>query len=442
MPLTDVLERLYARRRFGIRPGVDRVVKLLGRLGNPEKQFRTIHVVGTNGKGSTSAFLSSVLLHAGHQAAQFSSPHLVRFTERFRINGKEYSAEKLAKRLNTVLEAAPEDATFFEITTALAAFIFSEERVEIAVMEAGMGGKSDATAAFQGEMTIITPIALDHTDYLGTTIEEIAREKAGIIKPGTQVISAEQPTAAKLAIENRCRTGNSTLKTFGKDFSAALSGSGTLDYHGMSRSLPQLTPGLSGRYQSMNAAVALAAAEALEAGGMVIKPSAFKKGIAAAYWPGRMELVPGTPRLLLDGAHNPAGVEAMAGSITAIVGGRRTVAVVSILGDKDAAAMVGPLAGVCAAVIATRSSHPRAAAPAVIAHLAKLAGMETQIVDDPLEAVRHAHALVGEAGAILVCGSLYLLADVRDAVMTGVSTGAGMLSDRARRTGNEGVGYH
>ena len=412
MPLTDVLERLYARRRFGIRPGVDRVVKLLGRLGNPEKQFRTIHVVGTNGKGSTSAFLSSVLLHAGHQAAQFSSPHLVRFTERFRINGKEYSAEKLAKRLNTVLEAAPEDATFFEITTALAAFIFSEERVEIAVMEAGMGGKSDATAAFQGEMTIITPIALDHTDYLGTTIEEIAREKAGIIKPGTQVISAEQPTAAKLAIENRCRTGNSTLKTFGKDFSAALSGSGTLDYHGMSRSLPQLTPGLSGRYQSMNAAVALAAAEALEAGGMVIKPSAFKKGIAAAYWPGRMELVPGTPRLLLDGAHNPAGAAALAEALHEF-SYLRLLLVTGVCGDKDIDRIYSPLAPLADQIYTVTPAVDRAMKDEELTLFFNNHGIASQPCGSVAAGIRKARAAASEGDLILVCGSLFVVGEAK-----------------------------
>ena len=342
MPLTDVLERLYARRRFGIRPGVDRVGKLLGRLGNPEKQFRTIHVVGTNGKGSTSAFLSSILLHAGHTVAQFSSPHLVRFTERFRINGKEYSAEKLASRLDTVLEAAPEEATFFEITTALAAYIFSEERVELAVMEAGMGGRSDATAAFHGEMTVLTPIALDHTGYLGATLEEIAREKAGIIKPGTLVISADQPDAVQLAVEEQSRAGNCILKTLDKDFSAGWNPDGTLDYRGMSRTLTQLTSGMAGRFQSRNAAVALAAAEALEAAGMVISPSAFKEGIAAANWPGRMELVPGTPRMLLDGAHNPAGASALAEALQDY-SYSRLLLVTGVCDDKDIDRIFEPL---------------------------------------------------------------------------------------------------
>jgi dihydrofolate synthase/folylpolyglutamate synthase len=172
---------------------------------------------------------------------------------------------------------------------------------------------------------------------------------------------------------------------------------------------------LHGAFQRDNLAAAVAAAERRLGTPMRIGP--LRRAVGRVTMPGRLEVVGDRPLVILDGAHNPAGVEAMAASLQAIVDGRRTVAVVSILGDKDVAAMVAPLAGVCTAVIATRSSHPRAAAPAVIAHLAKLAGMETQIVEDPLEAVRDAYTLAGEAGAVLVCGSLYLLADVRDAVM-------------------------
>ena len=164
MALAGTLEKLYARRRFGIRPGVERVRLLLDRLGNPEKTFRTIHVVGTNGKGSTSTFLASILTASGRRTALFTSPHLVSFTERFRINGSEISPGRLVPLLDTVLAAAPEEATFFEIVTALAVLYFSEEQVEVAIMEAGMGGRSDATASLNGIMTVITPISLDHCD--------------------------------------------------------------------------------------------------------------------------------------------------------------------------------------------------------------------------------------------------------------------------------------
>jgi dihydrofolate synthase/folylpolyglutamate synthase len=412
MPLADVLERLYARRRFGIRPGVDRVGKLLGRLGNPEKQFRTIHVVGTNGKGSTSAFLSSIILHAGHTVAQFSSPHLVRFTERFRINGKEYSAEKLASRLDAVLEAAPEEATFFEITTALAAYIFSEERVELAVMEAGMGGRSDATAVFHGEMTVITPVALDHTEYLGATLGAIAREKAGIIKPGTPVISADQPDAVQLAVEEQCRAGKCILKTLDKDFSAGWNSDGTFYYRGMSRTLTQLTSGMAGRYQSRNAAVALAAAEALEAAGMVISPSAFKKGIATAYWPGRMELVPGTPLLLLDGAHNPAGASALAEALQDYTYSRLLL-VTGVCDDKDIDRIYAPLLPLVDTVYTVTPAVERALKGEELSHFFQSQGIASKPCGSVVAGVCKARSEAAEGDLVLVCGSLFVVGEVK-----------------------------
>ena len=412
MPLTDVLEKLYARRRFGIRPGVDRVGKLLGRLGNPEKQFRTIHVVGTNGKGSTSAFLSSILHSAGHSVAQFSSPHLVRFTERFRINGTEYSADKLASRLEAVLEAAPIDATFFEITTALAAYIFSEERVELAVMEAGMGGCSDATAAFHGVMTVLTPIALDHTEYLGATLDEIAREKAGIITPGTVVISAEQPDAVQLAIEERSRAESCILKIFGKDFSAGWNPDGTLDYRGMSRTLTQLTPGLAGRYQLCNAAVALAAAEALEAGGMTIAPSAYKEGVTSAYWPGRMELVPGSPRLLLDGAHNPAGASALAEAL-GDYSYSRLLLVTGVCDDKDIDRIYAPLLPLVNTVYTVTPAVDRAMNDGDLSRFFHTHGIVSHPCGSVVSGLCKARSEASEGELVLVCGSLFVVGEVK-----------------------------
>lgn len=412
MPLTDALERLYSRRRFGIRPGVERVGELLERLGNPEKQFRTIHVVGTNGKGSTSAFLSSILLHAGQTVAQFSSPHLVRFTERFRINGEEYSAEKLAERLDAVLKVAPEEATFFEITTALAAYIFSEERVGLAVMEAGMGGRSDATAAFAGEMTLLTPIDLDHTEYLGATVGEIAGEKAGIIRPGTVVICALQPDAARRGIEERCLACGCTLKTLGKDFSVAWNPDGTLDYRGISRELTRLSPGIAGRYQSENAAVAIAAAEALEAGGMNIGSQAFIEGIAAASWPGRMELVPGTPRLLLDGAHNPAGASALAEALQDY-SYSRLLLVTGVCDDKDLERIYAPLTPLVDRIYTVTPAVERALKDADLSRFFQERGIASRPCGSVTDGIGRARGEADAGDLILVCGSLFVVGEAK-----------------------------
>ena len=413
MPLEDVLEKLYARRRFGIRPGVDRVEELLSRLGNPEQSFRTIHVVGTNGKGSTSAFLSSILRHAGQSVAQFSSPHLVRFTERFRINGSEYTSEKLARSLDVVLRAAPEEATFFEITTALAAYIFGTERVDVAVMEAGMGGRSDATAAFNGEMTLITPVALDHTDYLGGTIEEIAREKVGIIKPGTQVISSGHPDSVRLIIEEQCRANGCTLKMYGRDFSSEwVRDDGSLAYFGMNRTLPRLTPGIPGRYQSGNAAVALAAAEALVAAGMTIPPAAYTEGITAAQWPGRMELVPGTPPLLLDGAHNPAGAAALAEAL-GDYSYSRLLLVTGVCDDKDFDSIFAPLLPLVSGIYTVTPAVDRALKAEKLSELFQMKGFASHPCGSVIDGIDTARSQASAGDLILVCGSLFVVGEVK-----------------------------
>ena len=412
MPLTDVLERLYARRRFGIKPGVDRVGKLLERLGNPEKQFRTIHVVGTNGKGSTSAFLSSILLHAGHSVAQFSSPHLVRFTERFRINGAEYPEDRLAHRLQEVLEAAPEDATFFEITTALAAYVFCEERVEFAVMEAGMGGRSDATAAFHGEMTILTQIAIDHAEYLGATLEEIATEKTGIIEPRTNVICAAQTEAVSLIVEERCRIGECTLKTVGKDFSVCRNRDGSIDYHGINRTLTGLHSGLPGRYQSANAAVALAAAEVLDSCGTKISASAFSDAISKTYWPGRMELIPGTPRLLLDGAHNPAGASALAEALQDY-SYSRLLLVTGVCDDKDTEQIYAPLMPLVDSIYTVTPTIERALKDETLSDFFQSHGMPSRPCGSVISGVCKARDDASESDLILVCGSLFVVGEVK-----------------------------
>ncbi|MDD2897732.1 MAG: bifunctional folylpolyglutamate synthase/dihydrofolate synthase [Desulfuromonadaceae bacterium] len=412
MSLADVLDKLYARRRFGIRPGVDRVGKLLERLGNPEKQFRTIHVVGTNGKGSTSAFLSSILLHAGHSVAQFSSPHLIRFSERFRIHGVEYPAEKLSVKLETVLEAAPEEATFFEITTALAAYIFRDEGVALAVMEAGMGGCSDATASLNGEMSILTPIALDHTEYLGAGLQEIAREKAGIIRPGTRVISACQPETVHEEIEKRCIAGKCDLKTLGTDFTVNRNDDGTISYRGLNKELEYIAPGIAGRYQAINAAVALAAAETLEMNGIDIATASYSEGISAARWPGRMELIAGTPRLLLDGAHNPAGAGALADALQDY-SYSRLLLVTGVCDDKDIERIFAPLIPLADSVYTVTPAVDRALKDEELASFFLSRGIVAQPCGSVVSGVNRAIQQAAEDDLVVVCGSLFVVGEIK-----------------------------
>jgi len=412
MPLTALLKKLYARRRFGIRPGVDRVNTLLARLGNPQKQFRSIHVVGTNGKGSTSAFLSSILKCAGHRTAQFSSPHLVRFSERFRIDGVECPEAPLAKYLEEVLLLAPEDATFFEITTALAALVFKREMVEIAVIEAGMGGRSDATAAIDCEMTIITPLAIDHAEYLGTTLPEIAYEKAGIIEPFTKVVSAEQQADVLAVIEKKSRSVNSSLVLMGRDFSSAWNGRGTLDYQGIFTSLKQLAPGIPGRYQSQNAALALAAAESLDSAGTTVGADALAQGIATACWPGRMELIPGDPPILLDGAHNSAGTKALAEALSDYPC-KRILMVTGVCYDKDIDQMYAPLIPLVEKIYTVTPSVDRAMNGEDLSRLFSGMGVDSTPSVNVVDGIQKARIESVNGDMILVCGSLFIVGETK-----------------------------
>lgn len=412
MALADTLEKLYARRRFGIRPGVDRVRLLLDRLGNPERSFRTIHVVGTNGKGSTSAFLSSILTTAGHRCALFTSPHLVNFSERFRIDGKEPDAQLLAARLDTVLSHAPPEATFFEIVTALAALLFCEERVELAVMEAGMGGRSDATAALPGMMTIMTPISLDHCEYLGTTLSEIATEKAAIAEPGTALVTAIQTAEMLDPVQGFCRSNSLRMFRAGTDFSATWNGNGRLDYQGRHVALLELEPGIAGRYQAGNAALALAAAETLGELGISIPPAAMVSGIAEARWPGRMELIPGRPPLLLDGAHNPAGAAALAEALRDYRY-RRLLLVAGVMGDKDAREIFTPLAPFATQCFCVTPAVERAMADTALAAVLGGLGLDAHACGDVGSGIRMARQCADPDDLIVVCGSLFTVGEAK-----------------------------
>ncbi len=412
MLLPALLEKLYARRRFGIRPGVDRVSELLCNLGNPQEQFRSIHVVGTNGKGSTSAFLSSILKYAGHHVAQFSSPHLVRFSERFRIDGVEYPADKLAGSLKAVIDAAPEEATFFEITTALAALVFSEERIGIAVIEAGMGGRSDATAAISGEMTIITPIDIDHAEYLGSTLPEIADEKAGIIEPGTSVVCAAQHESARIVIEEKCKLLGSSLLYSSRDFSAEWNNSGALDYRGLHTSLRQLVPGIPGRYQAQNAALAMAAAESIHFDGISAVPESIFSGIESARWPGRMELIPGVPPLLMDGAHNPAGSRALAAELTGYPF-KRILLVTGVCSDKDVAEMYAPLIPLVERIYTVTPAVERALNDETLSRIFSGMGIESRPSATVVNGILRARSESVQGDVILVCGSLFIVGETK-----------------------------
>ncbi|CAG0977107.1 dihydrofolate synthase / folylpolyglutamate synthase [Geobacteraceae bacterium] len=415
MTYEETLAHIYGLRRFGIKPGLGRVSSLLERVGNSHERLRVVHVAGTNGKGSTAAFLASILSAGGSRTGLFTSPHLTRFTERIRINGAEIAEDAVCRLAAQVMSAAPEGTTFFEMVTAMALLHFAEAQVDIAILEAGMGGGSDATSAAAGILTVITPVAIDHCEWLGDSLEAIAREKSGIIRPGRPVVLANQPAEVLAVITEQAARLNSPLVRFGADFSASWGDDG-LDYRGMERTLSGLTPGIGGRYQAVNAATALAAAELLSAEGQPLRDEVLRAGIAQARWPGRMEFFAGSPAIILDGAHNPAGALALAESI-AHVPCRRLIVVVGVMGDKDVGGILAPLLPLAHEVVAVTPTVERGLPSAEIAAFCRQQGVSAVDGGTVTDGLALARSRARAEDLILVCGSLFTVGEARSALL-------------------------
>lgn len=400
------------------RPGLERICALLHALGDPQRGQKYIHVAGTNGKGSVCACLAAVLQAAGYKVGLFTSPHLERLQERIRINGAEIpcaALSALAGELRTAAEAMAEPPTEFELLTALALTYFRRRRCDIAVLEVGLGGQWDATNAIDvPEAAVLTAMSFDHTAILGSTMEEIAAAKAGIIKPGGSVVSLGGCPAADAVFRAACRRQSAEL--IETDLSrlgpvtAELSGcTFTLRPYGEVR-LP-----LAGIYQPQNAALAVTALELLRRKGWDIPREAVLKGLAAVRWPGRFELLRRNPIFLLDGAHNPQGTAAAAESLRRCLPGRQVVFLLGVMADKDVSAMLKPLFPLAAAFVTVAPASPRAMSAADLAARLVPMGRPIHPCAGVAEAVRAAVQLAGEDGVVCALGSLYLSAPVRAA---------------------------
>ncbi len=408
------LAELFGRRRFSIKPGIERVTALLERYDHPEQSFAAVHVVGTNGKGSTAAFLAAMLTQAGYCTGLFTSPHLVSYTERFQINGKTISPDALDRQVSELLAAARDDETFFELTTALACRWFAENRVRIAVFEAGMGGRNDATAAVPGILTVITPVSLDHCQWLGNSLQEITTEKIGITPSGSPVVSACQEADALNTAEAYCARNGNQLILAGRDFNAQWSVGNGMLYQGVRRSLAGLTPGLTGSYQTGNAAVALAAAEQLEALGFPVSEQAMRQGLANTRWPGRMELVrlAEGAELLLDGAHNPAGAQALSRALEAY-SGRRMILLLGMMEDKDHQGVLQHLLPVFDQIITVTPSQERAIPATELAAACRNRGVSARAADSVASGLAAAKTAAHPGDLLVVAGSLFLIGELK-----------------------------
>ena len=373
--VADAAQYIQSRARFGIKPGLNRISALLRELGDPQSALRFVHIAGTNGKGSTSAMLANVLRCAGYRTGLYTSPSLHSLTERICVDGAPIGEDDFADVVLRVKHAAmsvrgDDQATEFELLTAAALLHFVRADVDLVVLETGLGGRYDATNIVHPELAVITNVDYDHTDILGARLEMIAFDKAGIIKENVPVLSGATGSAARV-VERVARQVGAPLLLCGEDLRAVSVGVRGFDgqrvtYFGMDRDLPDIPLRLSGRHQVRNAALALGAVEILRRRGFDLSASAVRDGLRSVAWPGRMEIVQGTPTVVLDGAHNRAGAQALADALREL-GIYRAAFVIGIFADKDIPGMLRSLAPLMKSVVAVAAGGPRAAPPEMVA---------------------------------------------------------------------------
>lgn len=400
----ELVARLIGARRFGMRLELDRVIACLDRLGHPERQpALRVQIAGTNGKGSTSAFVESILRAAGLSTALYTSPHLLRLSERFRVDGEELAASELLaadRQVAAAADALALDLTFFERLTLMAAVAFAARRVDLAIYEVGMGGRLDATSALGAEVAAVTGVALDHQEHLGERLEDIAREKAGVFRPGQSAVIglAGEPAAVPVLVAEARARGVESLVLIDEPAVAAVRG----------------PLGLDGRHQRQNAACALAVIDACAARlGRSIGEEVRAWGLAGCRLPGRLERLSADPLVVADGAHNPHAAAALAAALDQVAPGVRWIAVLGVSRDKDVAGVVAPIARRAHAIVATASRHERALEPGALAAVARASSRPVHEAPDLATALALARTLAAGDGAILVAGSLFLVGEAR-----------------------------
>jgi dihydrofolate synthase/folylpolyglutamate synthase len=417
----DPLDFLFSLERLGMKFGLENMATLCAALGHPEQTFKSIVIAGTNGKGSVTVMVETALRSAGHRTARYTSPHLVRLEERFVIDGREIETDVLRDVIGSVqttvdalmksgkLEGLP---TFFECTTAAAFELFRRARVEVAVLEVGLGGRLDATNIVTPIATAITSIDFDHQAQLGNTLESIAREKAGVAKPGVPMVCGRVPEAAGRAIREVCESQHAPLIRASEVVQVVPRDDGeTLDVRVGTRSLEAIGLSLPGRHQRENAAVAVAILDQLDNRGLSVSDGAIRTGLTEAEWPARLErFTRDRVDILIDAAHNPAGARALASHLQDI-GWSRITLLFGAMGDKDVGGMLAPLAHVCERVICTTAPTPRAMAADELGDVARRFAPVVEVVPDMTDALRRA---IAYRIPVVAAGSIFLIGPLRD----------------------------
>jgi len=428
----EALEWIHSIGRFGIKPGLERMNRMMELLDNPHRKLKVIHLAGTNGKGSTAAFLSRVLEEGGYQVGLYTSPYLEAFTNRMSINGRDISGNRLVELVNKIKPLVEEisgdpslgQMTEFEVVTSIALKHFADESPDFVLMEVGLGGRLDATNVVEDPLVVvITNIGLEHTEVLGDTIEKIAAEKAGVIKEGASVVTAASKPEALEVIREKCRERGASLFNIWENISwervnSSLEGQIFRYNNPGGFNFNELYITLLGEHQVINAITAVAVLEVLRSKGMKIDPGTIKEGLKETRWAGRLEVMSRNPLLIMDAAHNIDGVTSLRKSLEEQITYHNLILVIGILGDKDLEAMLGEIVPLADRLIITRPESPRAAPPERVALEAKKYTSGEIILEESIpEAVKLSLSLAGEGDLVLVSGSLYTISEARKAFL-------------------------
>lgn len=411
------VDYLFGLQKFGIKFGLNSTENILKRVGNPHHRLRCIHVGGTNGKGSTGAMLSSLLKQHGFKVGLYTSPHLVRFTERFRIDDAEVSPDRIFevfRKIHDVLDER-ELPTFFEVVTAMGFLYFAEEEVDWAVVEVGMGGRLDSTNVIQPKLCVITNVSFDHQEYLGNTLSAIAREKAGIVKDGVTLVTGVRQPVVLGVLKATCSKRSAPLLRLGEDFRVRRNTDGSFQYQGVVHRWAALSVNLAGVHQTSNAALALASLEVLEREGeLTIDPAAVQEGLSRVYWPARLEVLQKDPLIVLDGAHNSPGAESLRNSLKQCFSYNHLHLVMGIMADKDIRGIFRRLLPLAETAIFTQPRYARAANPESLRRLARPYIQKHYVIPDLASAIDQAKSLAEPNDLICITGSLYFAGEVKE----------------------------
>lgn len=404
----EALHWLYGLESRGIKLGLDRVERAAEIRGHPERDVRFVHVAGTNGKGSTATMIESILRAAGYRTGQFASPHLQRYVERVRVGGRPISEREAARRIEELrADSRLPPLSFFEYTTLLAFEAFRDAACDIVVLEVGLGGRLDSTNIVTPEASVITNISFEHQRILGDTLAKIAREKAGVLKPGVPCVVGARGTEVRRAIRGRARSVGAPLRWIDRDFASEWHGR-ELSVRVVEQRWDGLRLGLQGDYQGDNAACALAAVAELSERGFEVSDASIRKGLKRAKWPGRLERHRGKPAFLFDAAHNASGCETLVRYLDSIEHPGRVVLLFGAMRDKDHRRMLAAFDGRVDRRVYATSGIYRSESPARFAKI-----RDGSVARSVRDAVARAKRAAGPDGLVVVAGSIFLVSQVR-----------------------------